>query len=370
MKTLLLVLVVFAQIILADALKPALVEVTFFEDKRMEVAFQVSLEAILANISTESKDTTNSVNGEYYDQLRVLKPEVLFERFVNFENEYLSSLTLFVNGKAIAPQRKSHSVDIVGYAKRPRNSQLVYETVLVQEPNSLHWKYNESYGDSAFRYRFFQKDAYTWKPWIWLTKDKDTGVIDLSDERIYSSFDRFVEFLSIGFDHVVPLGLDHILFIVGMAMASISVLGLIGLVSSFTLAHTVTIGLGMYGVIVVNPAVIEPLIALSIAYIALENLLTKQHLKRKTIVVFFFGLLHGLGFAEMLKSFSMTKDNFLITLLGFNIGVEIAQICIILAVVAILFVLRKIKFSRLAVVVTSVAIGLTGLYWTYERVVG
>ena len=370
MKILFLILVFFVQIILADALKPALVEVTFFENKRMEMAFQVSLEAILANISTEAKDTTNSPNGDYYDELRVLEPEALFERFADFENEYLRSLTLFVDGEAVTPRRQSHSVDIIGYAKRPRNAQLIYEATLTQEPSSLYWKYNKTYGDSAFRYRFFQQDAYTWKPWIWLTKDKDTGVIDLKGERIYSSFDRFVEFLSIGFDHVIPLGFDHILFIVGMAMASISVLGLVGLVSSFTLAHTITIGLSMYGLVAVSPSIIEPLIALSIAYIAIENLFAKQHLKRKTIVVFFFGLLHGLGFAEMLKSFSMTKDNFLTTLIGFNVGVEIAQICIVLSVMAMLFVLRKIKFSRLVIVATSIGIGLTGLYWTYERVAG
>ena len=370
MKILLLSLALCAQTILADALKPALVEVTFFKDKKIEIALQVSLEAILANISTDAKDTVNSPNGEYYDQLRVLEPEVLFERFSSFENEYLRSLTLLVNGQAVTPKRTSHSVDIVGYAKRPRNSQLVYEAVLEDEPSSLHWKYNEAYGDSAFRYRFFQPDVYTWKPWIWLTKDKDTGVIDLKGERIYSSFDRFLEFLGIGFDHVIPLGLDHILFIAGMAMASISVLGLVGLVSSFTLAHTITIGLSMYGLVAISASIIEPLIALSIAYIAIENLFAKQHLKRKTVVVFFFGLLHGLGFAAMLKSFAMTKDNFLTTLIGFNVGVEVAQICIILAVWALLFVLRKIKLSRLAIVLASVSIGVTGLYWTYERIFG
>jgi glucose uptake protein GlcU len=127
----------------------------------------------------------------------------------------------------------------------------------------------------------------------------------------------------------------------------------------------------MYGVVEVSARIVEPLIAFSIAYVAIENLFINQSIRRKSIVVFLFGLIHGLGFATMLKEFEMNDDSFLTTLIGFNVGVELAQIVIVLSVIGVLLILRKLKlnYRQLAVVPTSVIIALIGVWQGMERLV-
>jgi len=138
------------------------------------------------------------------------------------------------------------------------------------------------------------------------------------------------------------------------------------------LAHTLTLGLAMYGVVEVSARIVEPLIAFSIAYVAIENLLVKQSIIRKSVVVFLFGLIHGLGFATMLKEFEMLPDSFLTTLIGFNVGVELAQVVIVLGVVGVLLILRRLKlnYRQLAVVPISILIALIGFWWGVERLIG
>jgi hypothetical protein len=115
------------------------------------------------------------------------------------------------------------------------------------------------------------------------------------------------------------------------------------LVTTFSVALSLTLGLGMFGVVEVSARFVEPLIAFSIAYVAIENLFINQSIRRKSIVVFLFGLIHGLGFATMLKEFEMKDDSFLTTLIGFNVGVELAQIVVVLGVVIVLLSLKKTK---------------------------
>jgi len=128
----------------------------------------------------------------------------------------------------------------------------------------------------------------------------------------------------------------------------------------------------MYGVVEVFPSIIEPLIAFSIAYVAIENLLLKQSIKRKSIVVFVFGLIHGLGFASMLKEFEMAPNSFVTTLIGFNVGVELAQVVIVFGVISVLLILRSLKldYRQLVIIPVSVIIALIGFWWGVERLMG
>ncbi|SFV80047.1 Membrane protein [hydrothermal vent metagenome] len=154
-----------------------------------------------------------------------------------------------------------------------------------------------------------------------------------------------------------------------MALSSLLWRKLLLLVTTFTLAHTLTLGLAMYGMVEISPRIVEPLIAFSIAYVAIENLLIKQSIKRKSIIVFLFGLIHGLGFATMLKEFEMAPETFLTTLIGFNVGVELAQIVIVSGVVVVLLTLRalQLNYRQLAIVPISILIAMIGLWWGVER---
>jgi hypothetical protein len=172
-----------------------------------------------------------------------------------------------------------------------------------------------------------------------------------------------------GYQHILPMGLDHILFILGIFLLSPRLKPILLQVTMFTVAHSITLALGMYGLVEVSPRIVEPLIALSIAFVAIENIFFTKINPFRLPIVFGFGLLHGLGFASVLTEFGMPTDDFLAALLAFNVGVELGQITIVLAAffgVAIWFKSQD-KYHRFVVVPASLLIAATGLFWFVDR---
>lgn len=356
---------------IADVVKPALVEISIYPDKKIETVINLNLEAVMTGIGTQYKKTTDAPNSAEYDELRALDPKALRQRFKDFELQFLNKLQLTINQQFQTLHLEKVFIDIAGYKKRPRKTVLTYVTQLKEWPKTLAWQYDRASGNSALRYQIFKKDEYNWSQWQWLRNGKPSGMININHHGSVSKMQRLTQFMAIGFDHVIPLGFDHILFIIGLALSSLLWRKLLLLVTTFTLAHTLTLALAMLNMVEISPRIIEPLIAFSIAYVAVENLFFNQSIKRKSIIVFLFGLIHGLGFASMLKSFEMNADNFLTTLVGFNVGVESAQVVIVLSIVAVLLVLRtlKLNYRKLAVVPISLIIATIGIYWSIVRIV-
>jgi hydrogenase/urease accessory protein HupE len=178
-------------------------------------------------------------------------------------------------------------------------------------------------------------------------------------------------YLALGFTHILPYGLDHVLFVIGVFLLSARLQTVLWQVSAFTIAHSLTLALSIYGVITVPPSIVEPLIAVSIAYIAIENVLLSELKARRVVLVFAFGLLHGMGFAGALRELGLPRSQFLTALLTFNVGVEAGQ----LAVIAAAFLLvgwhcRQREWYRGRVVVpASMLIACTAAYWTVQRIV-
>ncbi len=369
---LILILILISVVVKADVVKPALVEISIFADKRLEVAIDLSLEAAMTGIGTQYTNTTDAPNSTKYDELRALQPELLKKYFDRFESVFSDSISLSVNGVEQKLKLMSSNIDIVGYKKRPRKSILKYGVQLNQWPKTISWQYGKIYGDNALRYQVYKKDEYSWSEWTWLRDGASSGQIIIDEQETITKTHRALQFISIGFDHVIPLGWDHLLFIVGMAMSTLLWRRLLLLVTTFTLAHTLTLGLAMYGVVEVSARIVEPLIAFSISYVAIENILTKQSIRRKSLVVFLFGLIHGLGFASMLKDFDMHPESFLVTLVGFNVGVELAQIVTVLVVVVVLVLYKKFlpKYRQIVIVPTSLIIAIIGFWWGVERIIG
>lgn len=357
---------------LADVVKPPLTEITLYSsENRVEVTFNLNLEAVMTDIGAQFRNTTDSPNSDKYDELRKLKPDALSKLFIDYEEKFLDSFEFNINGEAVRLVRNDIKIDIVGYTKRSRKTNLKYSAKLDDWPETVFWRYQKTYGEGAVRYRKYIKDEYTWEPWFWLRKGKSTGDIDLKNPKPLTSFERGVGFVSIGFDHVIPLGWDHILFIIGMALSSLLWRKLLILVSLFTLAHTITLGMSMYGLVVISSSIIEPLIAFSIAFVAFENLFKFKNDLISRVIVFGFGLIHGLGFANMLKDFDMTKENLMSTLIGFNVGVELAQVVIVLGIFLSLLLLKKLQvnYRVWAVIPASLLIGGIGIMWGFERIV-
>jgi hydrogenase/urease accessory protein HupE len=178
------------------------------------------------------------------------------------------------------------------------------------------------------------------------------------------------QYLALGFTHIIPLGIDHILFVLGIFLLSSRVRPVLTQVTAFTIAHSITLGLTIYGVVSVPSRFVEPLIALSIAYVAIENLVTTELKPWRVGIVFGFGLLHGLGFAGVLRELGLPRSEFLTGLISFNAGVEIAQLCVI-SVAWMLIVSwagTKTWYRQRLLVPASLAIAVTGLVWMIERI--
>ncbi|MEJ7625946.1 MAG: HupE/UreJ family protein [Ferruginibacter sp.] len=179
----------------------------------------------------------------------------------------------------------------------------------------------------------------------------------------------FWYYFKLGILHIVPYGLDHILFVVGLCLLNNKIKSMLWQATAFTVAHSITLVLSMKNIVVAPPAIIEPIIALSILFIAIENLITSELKPWRIILVFCFGLVHGLGFASALNEVGLPRDNFITSLFAFNVGVEAGQVLIISAIFLLLIIpfSKKWWFKRRVVYPLSVLIGLIALYWTIER---
>ncbi len=176
-------------------------------------------------------------------------------------------------------------------------------------------------------------------------------------------------YMKLGFEHILPLGVDHILFVLSLFLLSSKLSTIVWQATAFTVAHSITLGLAMYGYIKPLPTVIEPIIALTIFFVAIENLLVEKLRPGRIAVVFGFGLVHGMGFAGALAGLGLPPSNYLFSLLSFNVGVELGQITVILLAWALVghWFSKKEWYRRRVVAPASIAIALMALYWTIER---
>jgi hydrogenase/urease accessory protein HupE len=176
-------------------------------------------------------------------------------------------------------------------------------------------------------------------------------------------------YLALGYSHILPKGLDHILFVLGIFLLSRRLKPVLAQVTAFTVAHTLTLALAIYRVVSLPASIVEPLIALSIVYVAVENLLTRELKPRRIALVFVFGLLHGLGFAGVLSELGLPRSEFLPALVSFNLGVEAGQLTVICAAFLLIgFPFRHRAWYRSRVVVpASCLIAAVGLFWSVQR---
>lgn len=192
--------------------------------------------------------------------------------------------------------------------------------------------------------------------------------VDAAGDGTTSSRSAFGGWVLTGFRHVLPLGLDHMLFIFGLFLMSLKWRPLLWQSLLFTLSHSATLALTVLGWVQIDEKLVEILIAFSIAFIGVENLLTQKVGKLRYALVFGFGLIHGMGFASVMadKIKGVPRAELVQPLLGFNIGVEIAQITVLAASFLLFRLIRK--HTRPAQISGSVLVTLAGLGWMIERI--
>ena len=189
------------------------------------------------------------------------------------------------------------------------------------------------------------------------------------DLRTTSAADNSIlRFLVLGIGHILT-GYDHLAFLLALLIAGGSLRHNAKIITSFTVAHSLTLALATFGLVSIRPAIVEPLIAASIVFVGLENLFGRR-LAARWLVTFSFGLVHGLGFASTLRELGIGGfgARAAIPLLSFNLGVEVAQIAIAAAVLPLV---RKLEqrpaFALKHVPALSLLITIAGVYWLLAR---
>lgn len=185
-----------------------------------------------------------------------------------------------------------------------------------------------------------------------------------------SRTDAATLYLELGYLHILPLGFDHILFILSLFLLSPKLKTVLWQATAFTVAHSVTLGLAIYQIITPPTKIIEPLIAISIMYVSLENIFSPRLKASRIAVVFLFGLVHGMGFAGALGQIGLPKKDYLLSLVMFNAGVELGQVTIILLAYFLLakWFGDKPYYRKAIVIPISILIAVTAGFWTVQRI--
>jgi len=362
-------LALFPSLLMAHEIRPAIATFAMQPNGDYSITISLNLEAILSGIGAEHEDTDDSPNAERYNNLRELPPNELRSAFQPFEKEFLEGVTLrFGDDIAESPQLGQLTIPEIGDLELARISEFVLTGVVPYGAESFVWQWKEAFGSSVIRVLpQGEGDGVS----FWLQNGDPSEPISIAGIDQRTRWEQFLDYIIIGFEHIVPKGLDHILFVIGIFLLSSHWKPLLTQVTAFTIAHSITLGLSIYGIVQLPSNIVEPLIAASIVYVGIENLFTQKLQKWRAAVVFAFGLLHGLGFASVLFEIGLPRDAFLEGLLAFNIGVELGQ----LAVIAVAFVVigfwgRNREWYRPWVIVPgSLAVSVVGGWWFLERTV-
>ena len=332
---------------------------------RVALEVQVNLEALVAGIGAEHDDTDQAPQAEQYDALRLLPPEELRARLDGERDRIVNSFEVLADGTRVPLALEEVAIAPAGDVELARASSLVLAAPLPEGAQSVTVRLDPALGDLILR-GTGENQAYG----EYLQAGTPSQDIAVAAPTQRSAGDVFVQYLGVGFEHILPLGLDHILFVIGLFLLQPRMRPLLWQVTAFTLAHSVTLALGALDVVRVPGSIVEPLIALSIVYVCVENIVSSKLHAWRPLVIFAFGLLHGLGFASVFEEYGIPEGQFLPALAAFNIGVEIGQLTVIAACfLAVGLWFRNREWYRQAIAIpASLVIAAIGLYWSVTRV--
>jgi len=351
----------------AHEVQPAVSDVTIAGDS-LSWEIVLTLEPLIAGADLDGLEDTNaSDRAAQIDRLRALEPAALGAAFSDFWPHMQGNLTLRAGDAVVVPTLQGLDIPEVGDVALPRLSRLRLSAVLPSDDSPVVLGWNSGYGALVVRQMGAGTDAYTG----YLTSGAESEPVPRVGGVAQSGLTVFTNYIAIGYAHIIPKGLDHILFVLGLFFLSTHLPPLLWQVTAFTAAHTATLALGILGYVTVPASVVEPLIAASIVYVGVENVLSRGLSPWRPAVVFLFGLLHGLGFASVLGEIGLNPAQFVTGLIGFNVGVELGQLSVItLAFLAVGLWFRNRPWYRSRISnPASIAIALVGAFWVVERTV-
>lgn len=348
----------------AHEIRPTIADIEV-GDTEMTMSLRVTLEALIAGIDLSAVgDTDDAPEAAEYDRLRALSPAELEAAFRAAWPDILGGFIIQSGGERLIPEIIGLDIAEVGDIVLPREATLTIGVALPDGDAGVQVGLSESFGTFVPRQIGGGDDAYEG----FLDGGELTPELPRGEVLTEGAVDVFVRYVVSGFDHIIPKGLDHILFVLGLFFFATQMRPLLFQITAFTLAHTITLALAATGVVSIPGSIVEPLIAASIVYVAVENVLGFGNTRWRTIFVFCFGLLHGLGFASVLGDFGIATGRFVEALIGFNIGVELGQLTVIaVAFLLVGWFMRKEWYRKVIAVPASLIIAAIGAYWVIER---
>ena len=333
----------------AHEVLPSIVDMTRTDDG-LVFDVDLNLESFIAGIDqTATTDTNEAAEAAEYDVLRALEPAALEAAFREYWPQMAEGINVTVDGARSDLSLSTVNVAPVGNFDLPRDSEIQFIATVPDGAQNVSVGWASDFGVMVLRQMGVEApfDAY-------LEAGATSDEFSLAGGDQASGWQTFVNYIPVGFDHIVPKGLDHILFVLGLFFLSTRMGPLLWQISAFTVAHTITLAFAALGYVnlggtlfggsIETIVVVEALIALSIVYVAVENLFTDGLSPWRPFIIFGFGLLHGLGFASVLAEFGLPQGSFIPALIGFNIGVEIGQVAVV--AVAYLIVMKAISLDK------------------------
>ena len=306
---------------------------------RLTFALEGNLESYVAGIDLEGLEDTNAAeNSDDYDTLRALPPGAMAERVRVFWPTMAEEMRILVDGAPVDLRLDGVNVPEVGNPDLPRSSTLTVSAALPDGAEAVQIDWPARYGVLVLRQMGVEEG------WDGYLSGGLSEEVALAGGQALSGWQAFARYIPVGVEHIVPMGLDHILFVLGLFFLSTRLRPLIWQVTAFTAAHTITLALAALGYVNVPGSVVEPIIAASIVYVAVENIFSRGLNPWRPAIIFAFGLLHGLGFASVLGEYGIPESAFIPALLGFNLGVEVGQLLVI--ALAFVLVFAAIRLSE------------------------
>jgi len=352
----------------AHEIEPAVADVEIGADA-LTIRLRTALEPLIAGIDLAGLDDTNEApEAIAHDTLRLLPPADLEAELRGAWPDIRDGLRLTSDETRLAPEIVAVDIPEVGDPETRRDSTVTLTASLPAGGGPVVMGLAPELGTLIVRQGDGDESYEAFLTGGGLTEPMPRGGA-VAEQGALALFGQY---LWQGILHIVPMGLDHILFVLGLFFFAVAWRPLLWQVTTFTLAHTVTLALAALEVVSVSGSIVEPLIAASITYVAFENVWRGGAGRigwGRIAVVFAFGLLHGLGFASVFGELDVS-GNLPTKLVGFNIGVELGQLLVIAVAFALVgWFAGKPWYRRVIAIPASVAIGLVGLYWFAERTI-
>ena len=352
----------------AHEIKPAIIEFNKVKNQ-INIVLKFNAEAFLANIDASVyKETINFSNSIKYSELRLLPGEILKEKVFESRDQIINSIFIKTSKKQL--NLKLVEIDVLEEKniEKVRFTKVYLKTENKFIETHITFSTKKIFGPLIFK-NFSNIDKDTDKPQSqWLKPGNQTS--NLASLQVKTNTTNF-SILGIwnGILQIILYGFDHILFILGLFFFSYKLKPLLIQVTTFTIAHSITLIFGGLGYIAISPLIIEVIIAASIIWVGFENLFRKNMKVRRIGVIFTFGLIHGLGFASMFKLKGLEGTDYYLNLLSFNIGIELGQLITLLPLIILIPLFNRLSWYRILIAMpASIIIALFGVEMFIVRI--